>query len=203
MAQSKIQILDKNKTLKHILVNNSTVKKYLKLKDKVNRRNVYISKDNYKALFKKVTKKSKPKGTRGTTISTAKKYVRFRFSLWRRNITDDYIERLFQILKERYSRVKGLNKSLPAQRIGIAIGTKEKTITEFKSRRTNRTRHTEQVDLISTITYEREAKGTEVMFQELQEKVLDYINKRLDSPSLLDEEKENIAKDFYVFFSQA
>jgi hypothetical protein len=188
------------------VINRSSLKDFISF-DKIKNKIVWIKQKLYQDLVKKFQKKAVPKSykkERGTTELIGKKYIRFRFGLWRYAIDDvERINILFEKLMKKYKLVKTQGKKFPTQRIGITIASQTKEYDVFTNARTKRKNTKELYDFISTSTYANNDPSTEGMFEELFDKVLKYFYKTGKSPSLLDEETIKTAKHFFVFFLEA
>ena len=188
------------------LINRSSLSSLISF-DKIGNKTIWIKQKLYQELVAKAQKKAIPKTykkEKGTTELIGKKYIRFRFGLWRYAIDDvERIKILFEKLKKKYKLVKTQGKKFPTQRIGITIASKNKEFDTFTNARTKRKNTRELYDFISTATYANNDPSTEGMFEELFDKVLKYFYKTGKSPSLLDEETIKTAKHFFVFFVEA
>jgi hypothetical protein len=187
------------------VINRSDLKDYIFF-DKIKNKTVWISKRLYKKITQDLQKKatSDYKKEKGKTELIGKKYIRFRFALWRYELSEvERIKTLFQKLHKKYDSIKKQGKKFPTQRIGLTIASKEKEFDSFTNSRTKRKNTRELYDFISTSTYANNDPSTEGMFAELYDKVLKYFYKTGKSPSLLDEETIKSAKHFFVFFVEA
>ena len=206
----KIQI--KQLTKKGIitsLINRASLKNYIFF-EKLKNKNIWIKPDYYQELISQVKKKVSRKATakyrldKGTTEFMKKKYIRFRFALWRFKLTDvQRIKFLFKKLEKKYQLVKSQGKKFPTQRIGITFAAQEKEFNTFTNSKTKRKNTTEVYDFISTATYANNDPSTIGMFDELLEKTLQYYMKTGKSPSMLEDDSIKTAKHFYVFFVEA
>jgi len=159
-----------------------------------------------KAVKKKIKKAAAPKYRleKGTTEFMEKKFIRFRFALWRYRLTDiEKIDLLFKRLQTKYKAIKSQGKKFPTQRIGITFAAQEKEYNVFTNSKTNRKNTTEVYDFISTATFANNDPSTVGMFEELKDKVIKYYLKTGKSPSMLDDDSVKTAKHFYVFFVEA
>ena len=200
----KIQIQQLTKRgLINSIINRSSLKNYIFL-SKIKNKNVWVKQDFYDQVISKLKKKVAPKTYRkekGSTELMGKKYIRFRFALWRYNLsTEERIKILFEKLQKKYNLVKKQGKEFPTQRIGLSFASEEKKYSTFTYAKTKRERTIELYDTITTSTYANNDPSTEGMFDELYEKVLNYFFKKSKSPSLLDEDETKTAKHFFVFF---
>ena len=132
-------------------------------------------------------------------------FVRYEFSLWRRILNDPTkIPELFKKLKRLYKSVQNKDTQIKAQRLGISISTTDRQTqeTEYYSKKAKRTytRKREELQFITTIIYARNKPSTDLMFQELEEKIRMYLLGTLESDDIHDTEKIKEAKTFYVFF---
>ena len=172
--------------------------------DRIKNKTVWIKQELYEELVRKVKKKAAPKSfkkEKGITELFEKKYIRFRFPLWRYTFTDaEKVRNIFDKLSDKYNSVKLQGKKFPAQRIGLTIASKEKEFDEYVNSKTKRKNTREVYDFISTSTYANNEPSTEGMFEELYDKLLQYFYKTGKSPSLLDKEVTKSAKHFFVFF---
>lgn len=199
----KIQLLNKLGKIQRVVVGRSSLKNYVKFLKSANGRVTWVRKETLELLKKKALRSKGYKEEKGRTEILGKTFVRYKFSLWRRplNTTAD-IPKLFEKLEQRFKKIKSFNKDLTTQRIGVTIATDPKTFDFFTNSKTHRKNKKEVVDFISTTTYRRNEPSTIGMFEELNQKILDYLLKTSKSPSLLDEEEDKNAKDFFVFFSE-
>ena len=191
------------------LINRTSLKNYIFF-DKLKNRNLWIKPDYYQELISQVKKKVSRKATakyrldKGTTEFMKKKYIRFRFALWRFKLTDvQRIKFLFKKLEKKYQVVKSQGKKFPTQRIGITFAAQEKEFNTFTNSKTKRKNTTEVYDFISTATFANNDPSTVGMFEELKDKVIKYYLKTGKSPSMLDDDSVKTAKHFYVFFVEA
>ena len=191
------------------LINRSSLKNYIFF-DKLKNRNLWIKPDYYEELISHIKKKVSRKATakyrleKGTTEFMEKKFIRFRFALWRYRLTEiQKIDLLFKRLEKKYKVVKDQGKKFPTQRIGITFAAEEKEYNIFTNSKTNRKNKTEVYDFISTATFANNDPSTVGMFEELKDKVIKYYLKTGKSPSMLDEASVKAAKHFYVFFVEA
>ena len=132
-------------------------------------------------------------------------FVRYEFPLWRRILNDPTkIPELFRKLKRLYKSVQNKDTQIKAQRLGISISTtdRQKQETEYYSKKAKRTytRKREELQFITTIIYARNKPSTDLMFQELEEKIRMYLLGTLQSDDIHDTETTKEAKTFYVFF---
>lgn len=200
----KMRILTINKTGKLQVVNilRSSLKNYVKQFKKGNRV-VWARKEIAEKLKKKALRARGYKEEKGTTQLLEKQFVRFKFSMWRYDIsTPDRIPKLMEKLFKRFQKVQTLHKHFEAQRIGLTIASDPKTYDTFINSKTKRKNKREMIDFISTTTFKRNDPSTVAMFQELANKIYAYLMKTLESPSLLEEDEDRRAKDFFVFFSE-
>jgi hypothetical protein len=188
------------------LINRSSLSSLISF-DKIKNKTIWIKQELYQQLVAKAQKKAIPKTykkEKGTTELIGKKYIRFRFALWRYELSEvERIKILFEKLRKKYKLVKTQGKKFPTQRIGITIASQSKEYDTFTNARTKRKNTRELYDFISTATYANNDPSTEGMFEELFDKVLKYFYKTGKSPSLLDEETIKTAKHFFVFFVEA
>ena len=206
----KINILQQTKRgVINVLINRTSLKNYIFF-DKLKNKNIWIKPDYYQELISQVKKKVSRKATakyrldKGTTEFMKKKYIRFRFALWRFKLTDvQRIKFLFKKLEKKYQLVKSQGKKFPTQRIGITFTAQEKEFNTFTNSKTKRKNTTEVYDFISTATYANNDPSTVGMFDELLEKTLQYYMKTGKSPSMLEDDSIKTAKHFYVFFVEA
>ena len=206
----KINILQQTKRgVINVLINRTSLKNYIFF-DKLKNKNIWIKPDYYQELISQVKKKVSRKATakyrldKGTTEFMKKKYIRFRFALWRFKLTDvQRIKFLFKKLEKKYQLVKSQGKKFPTQRIGITFAAQEKEFNTFTNSKTKRKNTTEVYDFISTATYANNDPSTVGMFDELLEKTLQYYMKTGKSPSMLEDDSIKTAKHFYVFFVEA
>lgn len=199
-----------SKLAKSLGVNQSQISRYLKgtrnpsqlIRDKISKRFSYqtrVKETIKKELTKPSHKKKSGKHTDG------RKFVRFEFSLWRRDISDTTkIPELFKKLRFLYNSVKSESPHIKAQRLGLAISTDARATEEidFYSKKAKRkyTRKKEELDFITTIIYARNVASTDLMFEELAEKIYKYLMRTLASVSLHEEQEDREAKTFFVFF---
>ena len=206
----KINILQQTKRgVINSVINRSSLKNYIFF-DKLKNKNIWIKQDYYQEIISQVKTKVSKKATakyrldKGTTEFMKKKYIRFRFALWRYKLIDiQRIKDLFKKLEKKYNSVKDQGKKFPTQRIGITFAAQEKEYNEWTNSKTKRKNITEVYDFISTSTYANNDPSTVGMFDELLEKTLQYYMKTGKSPSMLDQESIKTAKHFYVFFVEA
>ena len=206
----KINILQQTKRgVINSVINRSSLKNYIFF-DKLKNKNIWIKQDYYQEIISQVKTKVSKKATakyrldKGITEFMKKKYIRFRFALWRYKLTDiQRIKQLFKKLEKKYNSVKDQGKKFPTQRIGITFAAKEKEYNVFTNSKTKRKNTTEVYDFISTATFANNDPSTVGMFDELLEKTLQYYMKTGKSPSMLDQESIKTAKHFYVFFVEA
>ena len=191
------------------LINRTSLKNYLFF-DKLKNRNLWIKPDYYQELISQIKKKVSRKATakyrleKGTTEFMQKKFIRFRFALWRYKLIDiQRIDTLFKRLEKKYQAIKSQGKKFPTQRIGITFAAQEKEFNIFTNSKTNRKNKTEVYDFISTATFANNDPSTVGMFEELKDKVIKYYLKTGKSPSMLDDDSVKTAKHFYVFFVEA
>ncbi|MFA6462357.1 MAG: hypothetical protein WCV90_08915 [Candidatus Woesearchaeota archaeon] len=199
----KIQLLNKRELVQVVNVGRKNLTKYLKYSKDPQGRVVWVREETLNLLKKKISRYKGYKEEKGRTETMKKKFVRFRFALWRYSIEDqDRLDALFVKLKDKYKKVRKLGKKFPAQRVGLTIAAQEKEYDSFTSSKTKRTSIKEIYDFISTSTYANNDPSTDGMFEELYDKVLNYLNKKGRSPSLLDDDVTKTAKHFYVFFME-
>ncbi len=153
---------------------------------------------------KKIIRKPSHKKKVGKHVDK-RKFVRFEFSLWRRNISDTtQIPTLLKKFKRLYHSVSKEARHIKAQRLGVAISTsdRETEMKEYYSSKAKRkySRKKEELDFITTIIYARNLKSTKLMFQEIEEKIRGYLMKTAVSPTLHEDKDDREAKVFYVFF---
>ena len=132
-------------------------------------------------------------------------FVRYEFPLWRRILNEPTkIPELFRKLRQLYKSVQNKDTQIKAQRLGISISTtdRQKQETEYYSKKAKRTytRKREELQFITTIIYARNKPSTDLMFQELEEKIRMYLLGTLESDDIHDTETTKEAKTFYVFF---
>lgn len=191
------------------VINRSSLKNYIPY-SKLKNKNIWIKPDLYQEIISRLKSKVKQKVFRtykkekGVTEFMKKKFIRFRFALWRYDLSDvSRIQKLFKKLRKRYDSVKKQGKKFPTQRIGLTIASKEKEFDTFINSKTKRKKTVEVYDFISTSTYANNDPSTEGMFEELYDKVLEYFYKTGKSPSLLEEDSIKTGKHFFVFFVEA
>jgi len=205
----RLPIINKLGKIQTVLALRSSLKNYLKFqrqKGKI----IWVRKELYEKFRKKVLAKSKQKlfgyrivEKRGRTQLFGKRFVRYKFAMWRFDISDiSRIPLLMQRLKKRYKSVEKYSKQLPTQRIGLTVAAARKEFDEFTNYRTKRKNKREVLDFMSTGTYARNEPSTPPMFEELEDKLLEYLGHKSKSPSLLDEENDKRIKDFFVFFTE-
>ena len=206
----KIKILQQTKRgIVTSIINRTSLKNYIFF-DKIKNRNVWIKPNFYQEIIEQFKTKVSKKATatyrleKGTTEFMEKKFIRFRFALWRYKLTDiQRIDLLFKRLEKKYKVVKDQGKKFPTQRIGITFAAEEKEYNIFTNSKTNRKNKTEVYDFISTATFANNDPSTVGMFEELKDKVIKYYLKTGKSPSMLDDDSVKTAKHFYVFFVEA
>ena len=206
---SRIRILQQTKKgIITSIINRTSLKNYIPF-DKLKNRNVWIKPDFYEEIIKRVTKKVKRKKRlpykpeEGRTRFMKKKFIRFRFTLWRYKLTDiERIYLLFDRLKKKYNLVKDQGKGFPAQRIGLIVTSQEKEFDTYTRSSTKRKNVREIFDGISTETMANNKYSTIEMFDKLLEDTIKYYLKTGRSPSMLEENSDKTAKYFYVFFSE-
>jgi len=181
----------------------TNLKNYTKTKFIHEGRIVWAKPDVLKKIYSRVNIGYSQK--KGITEITEKKFVRSKFSLWRKVIIDEKdLDKLMISLKKRFYRVHKTFKQLPAERIGITIGTSDKIKRNFWNKETNRKRSKELVDTISTKTYERHKTSEEPMFDELRSKIKDIFFLKKGYTLNLDGNDSTLqALHFYVFFTEA
>jgi hypothetical protein len=206
----KIKILQQTKRgISFFRINRKSLKNYVPFSKSGERRVVWVKPEYYKTILSKVRKlrkilSPKVRYDKGKTELTGKKYIRFRFSLWRNSLVDiDKIKSLFLKLIQKYDLVKKQGKKFPTQRIGITIASKEREYNEYVNSKTKRKNTRELIDFISTSTYANNEKSTAGMFEDLLDKVIKSFLKTNKSPSLLDDDSTRAVKDFFVFFVEA
>jgi len=195
-------------------VNQSQISRYLK-GTRVPRKAIVESiKKTYN--IKKVTIKKakgfikKPYHKRLPTTGIGKhndgrKFVRFDFPLWRKDISDPTIlPELFKKFRFLYNSVKDEVPQIKAQRLGIAISTESRTTNskDYFSTKAKRkySRKKEELDFITTIIYARNKASADLMFDDLLEKIKKYLMGTLESATLHEDEETREAKTFFVFF---
>ena len=203
----KIRLLTVNKKSveKFVLINRSSLKNYAKFSfNKKLNKIVWSRKDIYDLLKKQLKKKIK--SFRFEKISKTnyrgKKYIYFRFSMWRVDLQE--VEKVMQMCKKRYNQVKNEAKFFELQRIGLSVASEPKQFDIFTNKETHRKNHVEVVDFIPTEYYARNDPSTVEMFEDIKAKIKKYLKKLLGYPSRLefdDAAKEKV-KDFYVFFEE-
>lgn len=199
----RIITINKRGILQLVKINRSSLKNYVKQFTNKQGRQVWARKEIAEKLKKKALRAKGYKEEKGTTQLLGKQFIRFKFSMWRYDISStDRIPKLVEKLLKRFKKVEKLHKNFHAQRIGLTIASDPKTYDEFINAKTKRKNKREQIDFISTTTYKRNDPSTAAMFQELANKIYSYLMKTLESPSLLEEEEDRKAKDFFVFFSE-
>jgi hypothetical protein len=199
----RIITINKVGKLQIVKINRSSLKNYVKQFTNKQGRKVWARKEIDAKLKKKALRAKGYKEDKGTTQLLGKQFIRFKFSMWRYDISStDRIPKLMEKLQKRFLKVHKLHKHFEAQRIGLTIASDPKTYDEFINAKTKRKNKREQIDFISTTTYKRNDPSTVGMFQELADKIYQYLMKTLESPSLLEEEEDRKAKDFFVFFSE-
>ena len=198
----RILTINKSGKLQLVTILRTSLKNYVKQFKKGNRV-VWARKEIAEKLKQKALRAKGYKEEKGTTQLLGKMFVRFKFSMWRYDISSpDRIPKLMEKLLKRFKKVQNLHKHFEAQRIGLTIASDPKTYDTFINSKTKRKNTREQIDFISTTTYKRNDPSTVAMFQELANKIYSYLMKTLESPSLLEEEEDRKAKDFFVFFSE-
>ena len=195
-------------------VNQSQISRYLKgtrvprdlivktIKKKYNYKKVAI--DKAKGIIKKPYHKRLPATGIGVH-NDGRKFVRFDFPLWRKDISDPTIlPDLFKKFRILYNSVKDEVRSIKAQRLGIAISTQSRksNLKDYFSSKAKRrySRKKEELDFITTIIYARNKKSTDLMFDDLLEKIKKYLMGTLESATLHEDEETREAKTFFVFF---
>ena len=180
-----------------------SLKNYVKTKFLHEGRIVWAKPDLLKKLYSRVNIGFSQE--KGITEITGKKFVRSKFSLWRKVINDEKdLDRLMILLKERFHRIHKTFKHLPAQRIGITIGTSDKIKRQYYNKDTNRKRSKESMDTISTKTYERHVSSEDPMFAELRSKIKDIFFLKKGYTLNLDGNDGILqALHFYVFFTES
>jgi len=212
ITQGYLNTMEDEYLIRYRSVNNLAFMMELKSKGHLSRQELgyLITKEQFEEGMKlcktKVSKKATAKYRleKGTTEFMQKKFIRFRFALWRYKLTDiQRIDLLFKRLEKKYKVVKDQGKKFPTQRIGITFAAQEKEYNIFTNSKTNRKNTTEVYDFISTATFANNDPSTVGMFEELKDKVIKYYLKTGKSPSMLDEASVKAAKHFYVFFVEA
>ena len=181
----------------------TSLNNYVKTKFIHEGRIVWAKPDLLKKLYSRINIGFSQK--KGITEITNKKFIRSKFSLWRKVINDEKdLDRLMILLKERFHRIHKTFKQFPAERIGITIGTSDKIKRQYWNKETNRKRSKELMDTISTKTYERHKSSEDPMFNELRLKIKDIFFLKKGYTLNLDG-KDGIlqALHFYVFFTEA
>lgn len=197
-ATTRIYVLDKNGKPVRRSIKRSSLKNYQRTNDKVGQRWIFQKLRPSLRKFRHGVRVEE-----GKTVITEKRYLRFRFSMWRHRLDGgagipDFIKKA----RARYARVKNEAPEFKAQRIGVGIASDPKEFVKFRNAKTKRLNKKEAVDLISTESIARNEKSTEVMFEQLASKLNMYFLKSLESPSLLDEDGDKVVKDFFVFFTE-
>jgi transcriptional regulator with XRE-family HTH domain len=171
------------------------------VKDIISKRFYYQTKQKLKKYVSEVPKHKKITGKK----SDKRKYSRYEFSLRRVSLIDTTkIPSLFNKLKKLYRSVKEYDQQYKTQRLGIAIASnsREKYEKEYYSKKANRSykKSVEELQYITTIIYARNKESTNLMFDELEEKLRRYLMGTLESEDIHDVETLKEAKTFYVFF---
>jgi len=189
-------------------VNQSQISRYLSGDRSPRKEIVSFIRKTFVSKVKKKKKKNNVfshKVLRGTHFD-GRKFVRFDFSLWRRNISDPtLLPLLFKKFISLYDSVKSESPGIKAQRLGVAISTESKVtgLKSYFSKKAKRkySRKKENLDFITTIIYARNEPSKKLMFDDLLQKIKKYLLGTLESSSLhSDSEVSREAKTFFVFF---
>lgn len=180
-------------------------KRYYYQTDRISKKAAKGIPDTFKPFIDKI-KTPKHSVHRGKRYDK-RPYVRYDFPLWRRDITDTTkIKKLMEKLKSLYSSIAHKGRGTNAQRLGLSISTDQKRNRDKKyySQAAGReySRKQEELDFLTTIIYARNDASTQLMFDELEEKLRRYLLQTLESVSLHDTDDTKQAKTFYVFFEE-
>ena len=185
------------------IINRSSLKNYI-FYSKIGNKNVWIKKELYNKVISKLQKKAKPasyKLVTGRSKDYDKKYMYFKFSLWRYKLIEDKnVKVLFEKIRKKYESIKKQGKKFPAQRIGLTFSSEKREFDTFINSRTRRVKTIELLDSVSTSYYANNDESTEGMFEELYNKVIAYFRNVSKSPSMLDDDYVKEVKNFFVFF---
>jgi len=192
------------KAAKVLGVNQSQISRYLSGQRTPKPETMKVISQRFTYYIRKKLNKPFHKKIDGTKVD-GRKFVRFEFSLWRRDISETaLLPELFKKLRLLYDSVRTEAPTIKAQRLGISISTDEKRTKtkEFFSYKAKRKykREQEQLDFITTVIYARDEKTTEMMFTDFYHKLLKYLTNLLVSPTLHNEDDKKTAHKFYVFF---
>ena len=197
----KIKILIINKLLKlqNVRVLRSSLKYYNKISKKDKR--VVWAKDKIVSLIKKKVKKQRRgyKIKEGIINYSDDPYVKYTFSTYRMELILPKVDAIMLKLKKRYSKVVNLKTGLIRQRIGVLIGSKIPILDYFKNRATGKVKRKEFTDAISTASFTRDPKTNELMFQELKEKIIEFLMKG-EGYTIKAVSDEYIIKEFFVMY---
>ena len=201
MTQQTIKIIIINKLLKlqNVRVLRSSLKYYNKISKKDKR--VIWAKDQIVSLMKKKVKKARRPYTIKEDIIKYSKlpYAKYTFRTYRMELILSKVDVVITKLKSRYNKVANLRPELIRQRIGVKIGAKIPVLDYFTNKQTKRVKKREFTDGISTQSTRRDDPNTEFMFEELKEKLIEFLMKG-EGYTIKSVTDEYIIKEFFVMF---
>ena len=142
---------------------------------------------------------------KGFRFETKKKYTQYMMSMRRKSLDED-MQPILKYLKARYNIVKNRDSQYLAQRIAIAVGTKETpTLRKFIVKSDIATGEQyklrgDNINYISTAFFARRKGDSEAMFNDLANKIQKFILKESNYRALYDDEEDIIYIAFLVIF---
>ena len=142
---------------------------------------------------------------KGFRFETKKKYTQYMMSMRRKSLDED-MQPILKYLRSHYNIVKNRDRQYLAQRIAIAVGTKETpTLRKFIVKSDIATGEQyklrgDNINYISTAFFARRKGDSEAMFNDLAHKIQKFILKESNYRALYDDEEDIIYIAFLVIF---